>query len=105
MGGRSTPGFYCYVLRRLRENVRRRRHELWQEQIWLLHHDNAPSHTSVFTQQFLANYEMAVTPHPPYSPDLAPRDLFLFPKVKLKVKGRRFDSIEEIQAELQCLTL
>jgi histone-lysine N-methyltransferase SETMAR len=88
-------------LRRLRENVRRRRPELGREQTWLLHHDTAPSHTSVLTQQFLAKYEMAVIPHPPYSPHLAPCGFFLFPKMKLKLKGRRFDTIEEIQAETQ----
>jgi hypothetical protein len=44
---------------------------------------------------------MDVIPHPPYSPDLAPCDFFLFPKMKLKLKGRRFDAIEEIQAESQ----
>jgi hypothetical protein len=32
---------------------------------------------------------------------LAPCDFFLFPKTKLKLKGRRFDTIEEIQAESQ----
>jgi transposase len=42
---------------------------------------------------------MAVIPHPPYSPDLAPFDFFLFPKMKLTLKGRRFETIEEIQAE------
>jgi hypothetical protein len=42
---------------------------------------------------------MAVIPHPLYSPDLAPGYFFLFPKVKLKLKGRRFNSIEELQAE------
>jgi hypothetical protein len=42
---------------------------------------------------------MAVIPHPPYSPDLAPCHFFLFPKMKLKLKGRRFDTIEEIQTE------
>jgi histone-lysine N-methyltransferase SETMAR len=41
---------------------------------------------------------MAVIPHPPYSPDLVPCDLFLFPIMKLKLKGRVFDTIEEIQA-------
>jgi hypothetical protein len=43
---------------------------------------------------------MAVIPHPLYSPDLAPCDFFLFPKMKLKLKGRRFDTIE-IHAESQ----
>jgi hypothetical protein len=44
---------------------------------------------------------MTVIPHPPYSPDLAPCDFFLFSKMKLKLKWRRFDTNEEIQAELQ----
>jgi hypothetical protein len=44
---------------------------------------------------------MAVIPHPPYSPDLAPCDFFPFPKMKLKLTGRRFDTAEEIQAESQ----
>jgi hypothetical protein len=42
---------------------------------------------------------MAVIPHPPHSSDLEPRDFFLFPKMKLTLKGRRFDTTEEIQAE------
>jgi hypothetical protein len=46
---------------------------------------------------------MAVIPHPPYNPDLAPCDFLLFPKMKLKLKGRRFNAIEEIQAENQRL--
>jgi hypothetical protein len=46
---------------------------------------------------------MAVIHHPPYSPDLAPCDFLLFPKMKLKPKGRRFDTTGEIQAESQRL--
>jgi len=99
-GQNVISGFYCDVLRRLHENVRRRRPKLWREQTWLLHHDKAPSLTSVFTHQFMAKNKMAVIPHPPYSPDLAPRDFFLFPKMKLKLKGRRFDTIEEIKGRI-----
>jgi hypothetical protein len=44
---------------------------------------------------------MAVIPHPPFSPDLEPCDFFLFTKMKLKLKGRRFDTSEEIQTEPQ----
>jgi hypothetical protein len=51
---------------------------------------------------------MDIMPHPPHSPNLAPCDFFLFPKMKLKLKGRRFDTAEEIEAEservLDCLT-
>jgi hypothetical protein len=46
---------------------------------------------------------MAVLPHTPVSPDLAPYDFLLFPEMKLKLKGRRFDASEEIQAESQRL--
>jgi hypothetical protein len=42
-----------------------------------------------------------VIPHPPYSPDLAPCDFFLFLKMKFPLNGRRFDIIKEMQAESQ----
>jgi hypothetical protein len=42
---------------------------------------------------------MAVIPHLPHSPDLTPCDFFLFPKMKMKLKRRRFDTNEEILAE------
>ena len=44
---------------------------------------------------------MTAIPHPPYSPDLVPCDFFLFPKLKLRMKGRTFNTIEEIQEESQ----
>jgi hypothetical protein len=44
---------------------------------------------------------MVVNLYPPYSPDLATCDFLLFPKMKLKKKGRQFDAKEEIQAESQ----
>jgi len=40
-------------------------------------------------------------PTPSYSPDLAPCDFFQFPKMKLRLKGRRFDTTEEIHTESQ----
>ena len=94
-------GFYCEVLQRLREKMRRHRPQLWREQTWLLHHDNAPAHTAVLTQQLLAANKIPVIPHPLFSPDLAPCDFFLFYKMKFKLKGRRFDTIEDNQAETQ----
>jgi hypothetical protein len=35
--------------------------------------------------------------HPLYSPDLSPPDYFLFPKLKMKLKGLRFVDVAEIQ--------
>ena len=48
------------------------------------------------TRGLLTDNNMTVVPHPPYSPDLAPSDFFLFPKLKMKLKGRRFQTLEEI---------
>jgi hypothetical protein len=42
------------------------------KRIWLLHHDNAPSHISFFTRTFLTKNNMAVAPHSSY--------ISLFPK-------------------------
>ncbi|UYV61605.1 hypothetical protein LAZ67_1005515 [Cordylochernes scorpioides] len=48
---------------------------------------------------FLAKHSTIQIPHPPYSPDLAPNDFFLYPKLKMKLKGRKFDNVDKIQAE------
>jgi len=82
-GQTVNAGFYCSVLRRLREDIRRKRPELWRAGNWLLHDDNAPSHRTLVTREFLAHNSITALPQPPYSPDLAPCDFFLFPKMKL----------------------
>jgi hypothetical protein len=46
-------------------------------------------------------YKIAVIAHPTDTPDLAPCEFFLFPKMKFKLNRRRFDKIEGIQAESQ----
>jgi hypothetical protein len=43
--------YYCDVWRRLRENLRRFRPELRRRKNWLLHHDNAQSHTSFLSRE------------------------------------------------------
>jgi hypothetical protein len=48
----------------------------------------------------LAQQKVTVLDLPPYSPDLAPADYFLFPKVKSHLKGRISDSISDIQEAL-----
>jgi hypothetical protein len=35
--------------------------------------------------------------HPPYSPDLAPCDFWLFPELKTALKGHRFSDTADIQ--------
>jgi hypothetical protein len=33
---------------------------------WLLHHDNAPSHISFFTRNFLTKDNVTIVPNPPH---------------------------------------
>jgi len=53
----------------------------WQNNTRLLHNDNVPAHAALLTRWFLTSNNMTVMPHPPYSPDLAPSDFFLFPNL------------------------
>jgi hypothetical protein len=52
---------------------------------------------------FLARKGITVLDHTPYSPDLAPADFWLFPKVKLAMKEDHHDTIQDIQRE--CTTV
>jgi hypothetical protein len=75
--------------------VRRLHPELWQQNNWLLHHDNALSHTSFFTREFLTKNNMAVARHPPY---LSP-----FPRSKMELRGCHFSTVEVIKTESQAV--
>jgi len=68
-----------------------------ENQTVMLHHDNALGHASLLIHSYLAKQRTSVVPHPPYSPDLAPADFFLFHKLKTTLKTRRFQTVEEIQ--------
>ena len=73
---------YQEVSARLRDAVRRKRPELWENLTLMLHHDNAPAQASLLIHSYLAKHQTSVVPHSPYYPDLAPADFFLFPKLK-----------------------
>jgi len=88
---------YQEGLARLRDSVLRKRPELWENQTWMFHHDNAPAHASLLIRSYLAKHQTSVVPHPPCSPDLAPAESFLSPGPKTTLKRRRFQTIEEIQ--------
>ena len=48
-------------------------------------------------EEFLGTKQITVLEHPTYSPDPAPNDFFLFPKIKEILKGRHFDDIDDIR--------
>jgi len=55
-----------------------------------LHHNNAPANSTALVQTFWAKHHITQVCQLPYSPDLAPRDFWLFPKLKSPLNGRRF---------------
>ena len=67
----------------------------------LFHHDNAPSHQASTTQETIDRRSIEVFGHPPYSPDLAPCDFFLFPTLKKILRGRQFDDVADLQRAVQ----
>jgi len=57
----------------------------------------ASADSALFLHEFLTKHDTTVFPQPPYSPGLAPADLFLLPKWKSSLKGRRFQTVEELE--------
>ena len=80
-------------LRESRKRFRRKRPALFKSGQWHLHQDNAPVHNSILVTDYLTKMGINTVCHPPYSPDLAPCDFWLFPKLR----GSRYETIEEIK--------
>ena len=58
-----------------------------------MHQDNAPVHNSILVTDYLSKMDTKTVPQPPYNPDLAPSDFWLFPKLR----GCRYETIEEMK--------
>jgi histone-lysine N-methyltransferase SETMAR len=63
--------------------------------------DNAPAHKSVLVMGKLSDLHYELLEHPPYSPDLAPSDFSLCPKLKLFLAAQRFSSNQEVTAAVE----
>jgi len=87
---------YCQVLKNLRDAIRKKRRGMLSKGILLLH-DNARPHAARKTVELLQKFNWDIIPHPPYSPDLAPSDYFLFPKLKVHLGGERFMNDDELK--------
>jgi hypothetical protein len=53
---------------------------------WVLHHDNAPAHTTLAVQHFLASKNMTVIPHPPLLTRFSPLLLLPLPQDENQVE-------------------
>ena len=81
------------VLREFRKRFRRKRQALFKSAQWHFHQDNTPVHNSILVTDYLTKMGIKTIPNPPYSPDLAPCDFWLFPKLR----GCRYETIEEMK--------
>ncbi|GFS04800.1 histone-lysine N-methyltransferase SETMAR [Elysia marginata] len=60
-----------------------------------------PTRASRQTEEALRKINFVVLPHPSYSPDIAPSDFYLFPKLKEHLKGNHYESDEDVEAAIQ----
>ena len=88
--------YYLQVLRCLRKAVYRKGPDMWAAKNFQLHHDNAQAYSAHVIHAFLAKNNMSLVRQASYSPDLAPCNFWLFPKLKTILKERRFQSREHI---------
>ena len=81
------------VLIEFRKRFRRKRPALFKSSQWHFRQDNAPVHNSILVTDYSTKMGIKAVPHPPYSPDLAPCDFCLFPKLR----GCCYERIEEMK--------
>jgi hypothetical protein len=54
--------YYLKVLTKLREQVRKKRKDLWKKKLWILHQENAPAHNALAVKQ-LQKYKIYTQTH------------------------------------------
>jgi hypothetical protein len=67
-----------------------------QKQKLVIHIDNSPIYKSKAAIQKSASMRVKIAAHPPYSPDMAPLDFFLFEYIKQKIAGQEFVSSDDL---------
>ena len=87
--------YYASNLRQLKEAIKSKRRGKLRAGVLLLQ-DNAPVHTAQVAVAEAERCGFELLPHAPYSPDLAPSDFYLFPKLKSHLRGRRFESDNDV---------
>lgn len=95
--GRTITGqYYSNLLMKLRENIKSQRRGMLSRGV-LLQDDNASPHKCQLSKKTVANLGFESLQHPPYSPDLAPSDFYLFGKLKDKLRGTHFTDDDELK--------
>lgn len=94
--GKTVNGeYYVKLLDKLDTIIKEKRPGSHKKKI-IFHQDNARPHTALITMAKINELKYELLQHPPYSPDLAPSDFHLFPKLKIFLGGKRFSTEEEV---------
>jgi hypothetical protein len=79
--------------------VLQNRPENWNLGVRFLHYDKALAQSDSPVQEFLAKNNMRVIPHSTYTLDLVPCDIFLFLKLNMALKRRKFNDVTMIKVK------
>ncbi|GFW03580.1 transposase [Trichonephila clavipes] len=86
---------YCQQLDRFKLATDQKRPNLANRRGVVFHQDNPTPHTSVVIRQKLWELGWEVLMHPPYSPDLAPSDCYLFLALQNFLSDEKLGSRED----------
>ena len=92
--------YYMALLDRLSAEIKKKRPYMQKKKV-MFHQDNALCHKYMKTMVKLNELSFELLSHPPYSPDLAPSDYWLFADLKKMLQRKRFGSNEEVIAETE----
>ncbi|XP_046964572.1 histone-lysine N-methyltransferase SETMAR-like [Vanessa cardui] len=96
-GATITGSYYTDQIRRLREAIKQKRRGQLPAGV-LFHQDNATSHKAAVAMTAIQESGFEILEHQPHSPDLAPSDFFLFPRLKEHLRGKKFEGNSEVMA-------
>ena len=85
-------GLLCWGFKAVQEEIPSKRPALFKSGQWHFHQNNE-STTPIIVTDYLTKMGIKTVPHPPCSPDLAPCDFCLFPKLR----GCHYETIEEMK--------
>ncbi|CAK9810904.1 Histone-lysine N-methyltransferase SETMAR [Anthophora plagiata] len=91
---------YCETLKKPKRANQNRRRGMLSKGVRILH-DNARPHVARTTVALLQQFGWDIITHPPYSPDLAPSDYHLFPKLNEHLAGTHISNNDEVKDEVQ----
>ena len=94
-------GLLCWGFKGVQERFLGKRPALFKSGQWHFQQDNATVHNSILVTDYLTKMGIKTVPHHPYSPDLAPCDFWLFPKLT----GCCYETIEMKEAVMKVIDM